>query len=274
MDSVFARTVFERLLADPGAHVAGLVAPAAVPRGFPRSCVAGTPSNLSLALNEGVEIIDHRDDDALCAELARLRPELIVVACYPRHLAPRVAACARFASVNLHPSLLPAYRGPDPLFWQLRDGASSTGVTIHRVEQRLDAGAIAAASPTVLPAGATREALERVLGDAAARLLLAWSGEAKRGRFTVQDESRATSHPMPRAADRVLSTSWSLARAWNFLRGAAPAGSLFEIDDGRRRIVVRDALECQLDRVDGIVDNGDGTISAGFDGGAIRLRTV
>ena len=77
-------------------------------------------------------------------EMGRYAPDLIVVSCFARKLPESVLSIPHIGCFNLHPSLLPAYRGPVPLFWQFRAGVKTFGITLHRMSSRLDAGNIVA----------------------------------------------------------------------------------------------------------------------------------
>ena len=68
----------------------------------------------------------------------------------------------RLGFLNLHPSLLPAYRGPRPVYWQLRHQAP-TGVTVHYMDEGLDTGDVAAQRPVALPPGLSEAQAERRL---------------------------------------------------------------------------------------------------------------
>ena len=68
--------------------------------------------------------------------------DVIVVACFPNRLPEHLLDRAQLASVNIHPSMLPGYRGPSPLFWQLRDGLRVVGVTLHHMSSSIDSGDI------------------------------------------------------------------------------------------------------------------------------------
>lgn len=74
--------------------------------------------------------------------LNKISPSLVFVCGYNKRI--DIASIPRSVAnmFNIHPGLLPAYRGPSPVFWQLRDGAKEIGVSIHRVAQHFDAGEI------------------------------------------------------------------------------------------------------------------------------------
>jgi len=77
-------------------------------------------------------------DDAEAA-IIRLKPDLILVSTYHRVLSERLLRMSARA-LNVHPSLLPAYRGPTPFYWALRNGERTTGVTVHLVSPAVDQG--------------------------------------------------------------------------------------------------------------------------------------
>jgi len=80
--------------------------------------------------------------ETAAAKIGALRPSIIYSFSY-RHLIPEnVLAMAPLGAFNLHPSLLPAYRGRAPVNWVLVNGERETGVTLHRMVARADAGDI------------------------------------------------------------------------------------------------------------------------------------
>ena len=78
------------------------------------------------------------------AALDRIEPDLLLLACLPHVVGRATRETARLGALNLHPSALPRFRGPDPVFWQLRAGASRAGVTVHVATDDVDAGPIVA----------------------------------------------------------------------------------------------------------------------------------
>src|SRR5262249_53565198 len=92
-------------------------------------------------------------DPALISQLAALRPDLICIATFPWLLAPAVLALPKYGTINLHSSLLPRHRGPTPLFWVYYHDDRQTGVTVHDVNERADAGDILAQEAFPLPRG-------------------------------------------------------------------------------------------------------------------------
>jgi methionyl-tRNA formyltransferase len=75
------------------------------------------------------------DDQRLLALASAV--DAVVVACFPWKLPPALLARPRLGGLNVHPSLLPLGRGPEPVFWTLRRGERRTGATIHRLDGRV-----------------------------------------------------------------------------------------------------------------------------------------
>ena len=84
-----------------------------------------------------------RNADAV-AELARLRPDIIVVVAYGRLLPAEVLELPRFGCVNLHPSLLPRHRGPSPVPGAILSGDATTGITLMLLDEGMDTGPVIA----------------------------------------------------------------------------------------------------------------------------------
>ena len=98
-----------------------------------------------------------------CARLIRQRSiDFLLVACWPYLIGPAILASVGKAALNLHPSLLPAYRGADPVGRQIELGERRLGVSLHLLSQRFDAGDIVArASLPSLGDNPDRETIER-----------------------------------------------------------------------------------------------------------------
>jgi methionyl-tRNA formyltransferase len=95
-----------------------------------------------LAARHGVPVHVDETVEAAGAKMDALKPAMIYSFSY-RHLIPEsVLALAPLGAFNLHPSLLPAYRGRAPVNWVLVNGERETGVTLHHMVARADAGDI------------------------------------------------------------------------------------------------------------------------------------
>ena len=168
--------------------------------------------------------------DAIAA-LERIGPDLLLLACLSDIVGHATRRTARLAALNLHPSVLPRFRGPDPVFWQLRAGIARTGVTVHVVTGAVDAGPIVAQRGLDVRPGIGAAALTAALVRLGVRVLvdLLPSIEHRIRDAAPQDESQATRQPHPRAEDLRIDTSWTAERAFRFIEGTRGPGTTFTI---------------------------------------------
>ena len=158
---------------------------------------------------------------------ATLEFELLVVACFPKRIPQSLLSRAAIAALNIHPSRLPTYRGPAPLFWQLRDGMREIGVTLHHMTSRIDGGDIITQTEVALPAGISGPAADDLLASAGADMMLA---TIQSGDFSGRSQAGPESYQSwPRAQDWSVPTSWTVLHAFNFMRGVAEWGQSFRL---------------------------------------------
>lgn len=154
----FALPVLEAALA-LGARVAGVYTRPDKPQG--RGLVMEAPPVKEFALARGLPVFQPPTlrSPAAQAELAALKPDLLLVAAYGRILPPEALAIPRKGAINVHPSLLPRYRGVSPVVTALLDGVEVTGVTLYLLDEGMDSGPILAQRQERVRADDTAESL-------------------------------------------------------------------------------------------------------------------
>ncbi|MDQ3044645.1 MAG: methionyl-tRNA formyltransferase [Chloroflexota bacterium] len=177
----------------------------------------------TIAAANAVPLLPFRDLRDV-ATLAAFQPELIVVACFPHRLPEALLALPRLGCLNVHPSLLPLGRGPEPIFWTLRRGERRTGVTIHLMDEGLDTGPILTQSGLDIAPGIRAPALEATLAHLGGQLLVATIATLQAGQAHPQPQNAetATAASFPSAADWLVPTNLPATWAYNFVRGVAP----------------------------------------------------
>ena len=132
-----------------------------------------TPTK-QVALEAGVPVLQPAKirDDAFLDAFRDLRVDLGVVAAYGKILPDALLAIPPMGMINVHASLLPAYRGAAPVHRAVIDGLSETGVTIMRVVRELDAGPMLARVTRPISTEETSVDVERGLAGLGARVLL------------------------------------------------------------------------------------------------------
>ncbi|MBX9445566.1 bifunctional UDP-4-amino-4-deoxy-L-arabinose formyltransferase/UDP-glucuronic acid oxidase ArnA [Dickeya chrysanthemi] len=126
--------------------------------------------------------------------IAAMSPDVIFSFYYRHLLSDAILQSATYGAYNLHGSLLPRYRGRAPLNWALVNGETETGVTLHRMVTRADAGNIVAQQRVAIDESDTALSLHRKLRDVADQLLKDALPAIAAGKANdiPQDESQAT----------------------------------------------------------------------------------
>lgn len=165
---------------------------------------AGVPVAQPEALGRG-------SGDAALEALDAWAPDLMVVVAYGLLLPARVLHRPRLGCINVHASLLPAYRGAAPIQRAILDGRAETGITIMRMEEGLDSGPILLQRTRPIgdreTAGDLHDALAR-LGAEALREALAGLGQ---GRLEAQPQDPAGATYAPKIAKAEAELDWRQA---------------------------------------------------------------
>jgi methionyl-tRNA formyltransferase len=163
-------------------------------------------------------------DPAAVALLARQAPEAIAVVAYGQILPRAVLELAPHGCLNVHASLLPAYRGAAPIPRALLRGETETGITIIRLVERMDAGPMLLQRREAVRPDDTAGTLGERLAVLGAEALVEALGLLAAGRAEAreQDEAAATYAPKLTAADQVLNWKEPAAALHRRVRALAP----------------------------------------------------
>ncbi|MCB9135366.1 MAG: hypothetical protein H6636_08060 [Anaerolineales bacterium] len=220
-----------------------------------------------------------RHTDALAA-LRAYQPDFLVTACFPRLLPAEMLALPRVGCLNLHPSLLPAYRGPEPLFWQFYFGETHTGVTLHWMDEGADTGDLLAQAEVLFPDGISLAQAEKLMAHAGGTLLCRALSAPDQLPRVPQPARGASAHSRPTADALAIPTTWEARRAFNFLRAAEAWGPLEVVDAGgdaavaARRLRVWRAVGWDEGSGTGTAERGEKRWDVQFVGGRIEILGV
>ena len=169
--------------------------------------------------------------------IRKLAPDLILSFYYRRILSRELLAIPRLGGINLHGSLLPKYRGRSPVNWVLVNGESETGVTLHYMVEKADAGDIIAQRRVLIDREDTALSLFRKMTVAAAKLLketypLIKAGTAPR---TPQDSQSASTFGGRRPEDGKITWESPAFSIYNLIRAVThPYPGAFTFHNGRK----------------------------------------
>lgn len=191
-----------------------------------RSGKPAPPPVKSWALDHGISVHqpEKLNDGAFEAWLREQRPDIGVLAAYGRFLKQPILEVLPYGWLNMHPSLLPRWRGPSPIQSAIIHGDRETGVSIMRVTLEMDAGDILLQESTAIgPDENAGELTQRLAGMGAALMVraleLVASGET---RFTPQDASLATFSKILEKSDGHVKWARPAQEIHNLVRGCIP----------------------------------------------------
>jgi len=166
----FAVASLKRLVED-GHEICGVITQPDKPKNRGHKMQPTPVKEYALTQNLAVyQPLKARDGEVM-GIVEQLAPELIVVAAYGKILPEDLLNYPKYGSVNVHSSLLPAYRGAAPINWAILDGLEETGVTIMYMAKELDAGDIILQKSTAIGEDEDALALTARLADLGAEAL-------------------------------------------------------------------------------------------------------
>lgn len=206
------------------ADVRAVVAQPDRPRG--RGQKVGAPPTKVLAALTGVPVLQplKMKDPALWDALRAFGAEVFVVIAYGRILPPQILAIPPRGCVNVHASLLPAYRGAAPIQWAILRGEEKTGVCLMQMEEGLDTGPVLARRETPIGPDETAGELGVRLGALGAELLGEELANIVDGKLTPvpQDHTQATLAPMLDKEHGRLHFDRPVRELHDLVRGTSP----------------------------------------------------
>lgn len=167
--------------------------------------------------------------------LASWAPDVIVVAAYGKILPKVVLDLPPLGCINVHASLLPRYRGAAPIQWAILRGEQRTGITIMRMNERMDAGDILLQEETEIGARETYGALQTRLAEIGAQALMKGIAGLHAGSLMPQPqrEDEMTLAPMIRKEDGRIDWTQPAAHLERMVRAFNPWPSAFTTLSGK-----------------------------------------
>jgi methionyl-tRNA formyltransferase len=272
--SEFAATVLRRLAASP--HPPSLViTPPDSKRGRGRKLAP--PPAAEAARELGVELHQTAsvNEEASAAVLREARPEAVVVCAFGQLIAEPVLS--EHLMLNVHPSLLPRWRGAAPIERAIMAGDERTGTTIMQLAEGLDSGPVALGEETPIGPDEYFDEVSARLAEMSGALLvraldLRAAGELA---FTEQDESEVTYAEKVSADDRRLDPALRAAELARRVRALNPhVGTYLELEGGERLGVRRARQAEAAGLAEGRIEERGGALLLGTADGALELESV
>jgi methionyl-tRNA formyltransferase len=201
----FALPTFEHLIRT-GHDVVALVTQPDRPQGRKQELIASLIKRS--AESRGITVDQPEDVNAPEAleRVRELKPDLLVTAAYGQILSPTLLSIPRLGGINLHGSILPAYRGAAPVARAIQNGETTSGVTVIRMTPKIDAGGIVSIARTPIGPDETAGELEFRLARLGAPLVVEAIAVLAAGSITIlpQDRLKVTKAPKLRKEDGLI----------------------------------------------------------------------
>lgn len=189
--SKFALPILKKLI-KKNYQIAALVTAPDKPAGRKKELTP--PPAKQFAQKHNLLIFQPPKTNQLTPEIKKIKPDLNIVAAYGQIIDKEITQIPKYQSINVHPSLLPKYRGPSPIQTAILNKERETGVTLIIMDEKIDHGPIIAQAKIPINQNDTYPALEQKLSCLGAELLIETIPEylAKRINPIKQNENKAT----------------------------------------------------------------------------------
>ncbi len=220
----FGRIILENLL-EANFPVIGVITQPDRPTGRNHRM---TPSPVKLLAKErGIRTFTPASKTELSqleAKLRALKPSLFVVAAYGMIIPPEILAIPTRGALNVHPSLLPKYRGASPIQAAILNGERETGVTIMQLDEELDHGPVLAHQKISLAPRETTPTLTEKLAQLGGKLLTETIPLYQAGKITPQPQNHelATFTKLIEKEDGKINWEWPNEKIERMIRAYTP----------------------------------------------------
>lgn len=161
-----------KAICDAGYEVVGVVTQPDKPKGRSKELVPTPVKTAALSLGLSVYQPRRIRNPEAIETLRRMKPDVIVVVAFGQIIPKEILDMAPFGCLNVHGSLLPAYRGAAPIQWAVLNGEKESGVTIMRMDEGLDTGDMIAKKVVTLEKDETSGSLFDKLSEEGAKLMV------------------------------------------------------------------------------------------------------
>ncbi len=259
-------------------QIAGVITQPDRPQGRGQKTASPAVKILAQKLDLPVFQPEHIKDQTALALIKKINPEMIVVAAFGQILPKAILELPPLGCLNIHPSLLPKYRGAAPINWALIRGETKTGVTIMMMDEGMDSGNILMQEETLIGQTENFGHLHDRLAREGAALLLKAIEQVVAGtaQSCPQDSSAATF--APRLTKDAGKINWheNISNICNLIRGLSPSPGAYSFLDGKMlKIYIAESKPEKTDKIPGSIgEQVTENISVATNDGYVILKEV
>ena len=189
------------------------------------------------ALSKSLKVLQPEQlDGVFASELGKLSSDIFVVIAYGHILKKHVLKIPKRYSINVHASLLPKYRGAAPINWAVMNGESKTGISIIRINERMDEGDVISCIETKIKKDDTSSTLSERLSKLGAELLVKTLDLMEEGKekFEKQDSEKATYAEKLTKQSGLIDWNKGALEIHNKVRGTVPWPGAYTFFDSKK----------------------------------------
>jgi len=220
-------------------------------------------------------------DDEFISRLKSFNPDLIVLISYGKKLPPEIIKIPLLCSVNIHPSLLPKYRGAAPIEWALINGEEETGITAIKMSGKIDAGEIILQKKFPVFPEDDAISLKRRLSNASGEILIDAIEKIKKGEKGKKQKGKPSYARKLKKEDGKIKWDKKAIEIHNLIRGVVEWPTAFtyiETEKGKKLIKI---FKSEIGKEKGksgkigeIIEIGDDFIEVACGEGTIKIKEI
>lgn len=217
----FAKESLEKLY-DSGYEICGVIAPPDRPKGRGMKMIACPVKEF--AIEKNLAIFQPEKLSQIKEEIKQMNPDMIVVVSYGKFLPKSILQMPKYGCINVHPSLLPKYRGSAPIQWAIINGDKITGTTIMKMNEKMDAGDIILQKQVAIEPDETTGELWDRLSKISSQLLVEAILQIEKGQaaFTKQPEEYTLAPKIDKDIAKINWEKQTSLELKNLIRGLNP----------------------------------------------------
>lgn len=220
-------------------------------------------------------------DDEFISLIKSLKPDLIVLISYGKKLPPEILKVPKLCAINLHPSLLPKYRGAAPVEWALINGEKETGITTITMEKKIDSGEIILQKKFPVLPDDNAITLKKRLSLASPDILIESIEKIKKGEKTEKQKGKPSYARKLKKEDGKIDWRKKAVEIHNLIRGVVEwptAFTFIETEKGRKMIKI---FKSEPGKENGkwgkegeIIETGDDFIEVACGEGTLKIKVL
>ena len=215
-----------------------------------RKSVVTPPPVKVLAIKHDISVLQpQKFDSAFTVGISDLKPDLFVVAAYGKIIPKEIIEMPKYGALNIHPSLLPRWRGASPVQYSILNGDTETGVTVMLMDEKMDHGPIVTNSKfEIRNSKLTTPELSEILSKMGMELIIETIPKWINGKIKPipQDETKATYSKILKKEDGRINWSKPAASIERQVRALAPWPGSFTYWKRGEKMVQLKVLEADL----------------------------